>query len=105
MAVIYDFKAYQSSRLLGTFARRAGELVCLLDAQGHQIVKLSDEWEKLCESLEAFGFRMRHYRQRLDQTLEISRECQSAEETGDMDKMIAARDRVLRETKKRWRLH
>ena len=105
MAVIYDFKAYQCSRLLDTFARQAGELVCLLDAQGHQVAKLSDEWERLCESLETFGFRMRHYRQRLDQTLEISREYQSAEDSGDLDQMIAARDRVLRETKKRWRLH
>jgi hypothetical protein len=105
MTVIVDFKAYQSSRLLGAFARQAGEVVRLLDAQRYQINQLGDEWKKLCESVCAFGFSIEHCRQRLDQTLAISRECQNAEDSGDIDQMLSARDLVLRETKKRWRLH
>ena len=96
MAVIYDFRTHHTLRLLNIFSQKAeGCVHGLYDIRAY-LQDIQACLHDMGEAHRFFSLRLDEHRKTLDQSLQFSRICSAACELESADRMIEARDAIIR---------
>ena len=97
MAIIYDFSAYHTPRLLRSFSQQTGDVVRQLSDLGENLTKIDAHLYNIQEIHCQFSLRLSTFLFTLKKARKFARRCSAACELDSLEQMIEKRNQIIRD--------
>lgn len=97
MAIIYDFSAYRTPRLMRSVSQQMGGVVSDMHALNGYLRNIEVKLGQLKEVHRVVHLQLGAYVSRLERTMAFARSCSDACELNSIEQMIEERDHIIHE--------